>query len=90
MTVIDTRIRDAWNTGDPMTRHRAAERLAGEGHEESAILDALNTLLLEVRAAGADDDTEEPIMNVMDRLAGWCHVSSHIRTAGGDDQAILH
>jgi hypothetical protein len=80
MTTIDTRIREAWNTGDPMSLHAAAEQLASEGNEESAIYDALERLLLEVRDADADDNTEERIMGVMDRLSGWCHESGHIRT----------
>jgi hypothetical protein len=80
MTPTYTRIREAWNASDPTALHRAAEQLAGEGHAESMILQSLESLLLDVRAAGADDDTEEQIMGVMDRLAGWCHVSHHIRT----------
>lgn len=80
MSGIDTRIREAWDSGDPAALHITAEGLAAEGHEETAILDALEKLLLEVRDAGADDDTEERIMSVMDRLTGWCHVSNHIHT----------
>lgn len=80
MTSLDARIRDAWNSGDPMALHHAAEQLAAEGYKESVILDSLEKLLLEVRGAGADDDTEERIMGVMDRLVGWCHESNHIRT----------
>lgn len=80
MTPIETPIRDAWNAGDPMALHRTVELLANEGNEESAIYDVLEKLLLDVRAAGADDATEERIMGVMDRLTGWCHASNHIRT----------
>jgi hypothetical protein len=81
---IDERIRKAWRTGDPMELHRAAEQLAAQGHEESTIYDALERLLLEIREAGADDETEERISNVMDRLTGWCHVSNHIKTKRPD------
>jgi hypothetical protein len=80
MTPIDTRVRDAWNADDPLALHRAAEQLANEGNDDSAILDALERLLLDMRATGADDDTEERILGVMDRLTGWCHESGHIRT----------
>lgn len=80
MSGIDTLIRQAWDSADPMELHTTAERLAAEGHEETAILDALEKLLLEVRKAGADDETEERIMGVMDRLSGWCYESGHIRT----------
>jgi hypothetical protein len=80
MNPIDTRIREAWNSGQPLALHTAAEQLAAEGHAEAAINDSLEKLLLEVRAGGADDETEERIMGVMDRLTGWCHGSQHIRT----------
>jgi hypothetical protein len=80
MTPLDERIHEAWRTGKPLELHRAAEQLAAEGVEESAIYDALERLLLELREAGADDETEEQVSNVMDRLTGWCHVSNHIKT----------
>jgi hypothetical protein len=80
MISIDDRIRDAWVSTDPMALHTLAERLAGEGQPEGVILDGLERLLLEVRANGADDVTEDRIMDVMDRLTGWCHASHHIRT----------
>ena len=74
------RLKEAWDTGAPHALDRVAEQLAREGVAESAILDELMRLLLEVRAAGADDETEERIHGVMDRLTGWCHESNHIRT----------
>jgi hypothetical protein len=84
VTPVDERIREAWRTGVPMELHRAAEELAAQGYEESAIYDALERLLLEVREAGADDEAEERISNVMDRLTGWCHESNHIKTRRTD------
>lgn len=74
------RLKEAWDTDTPHALDRAAEQLAAEGVAESAILDELTRLLLEVRAGGADDETEERIHGVMDRLTGWCHVSNHIKT----------
>jgi hypothetical protein len=80
MSSPDMRIRTAWRSGEPHALERAAEQLAAEGHEETAIYDALERLLLDERAAGADDATEDRITNVMDRLTGWCHESNHIET----------
>ena len=37
--------------------------------------------MLEVRAAGASDETEEVINSVWDRLTGWCHASRSISLA---------
>jgi hypothetical protein len=74
------RVQAAWATGDRLELHRTVEQLAAEGHSQQALEDALESLLLEVRAAGADDDTEEVIMGVWDRLTGWCHESRHIKT----------
>jgi len=54
--------------------------MAAEGVAQQALEDALEALLLEVRAAGADDDTEEIINGVWDRLTGWCHEKWHIKT----------
>lgn len=80
MTTADAQIRSAWASPDPRALDAAAETLAAAGVDEASILDALDRLLSVVRAAGADDETEERIMGVMDRLTGWCHVSNHIRT----------
>lgn len=81
----DERIRNAWRSGSPRALDRAAEELAAEGYEETAIYDALERLLLDERAGGADDDTEDRITNVMDRLTGWCHESNHIKTERGPE-----
>jgi hypothetical protein len=84
MTPLDERINAAWRSGGPQELHRAAEQLAAQGHEESAIYDALERLLLEVRAAGADDETEDRITDVMERLTDWCHESNRIKTRRTD------
>ena len=55
------RVQAAWATGDPLALHREVEQLAAEGHPRQALEDALEALLLEVRTAGADDNTEEII-----------------------------
>ena len=80
MATLRERIQAAWDTGDPLTLHREVEQLAAEGHSRQALEDALETLLLAVRSAGAGDDTEEIINGVWDRLTGWCHPSRHIGT----------
>lgn len=74
------RIKSVWNPNDPMGLHHAVEQLAFEGVSKKEIEDALITLLLEIREAGANDDTEEIINGVGDRLHGWCHPSCHIVT----------
>ena len=80
MATLQERIQTAWNTGDPLALHREVEQLAGEGHSREALEEALEALLLAVRAAGASDDMEEIINGVWDRLTGWCHQVRHIAT----------
>src|SRR5436190_16412464 len=79
MTTPLVRIQAAWSTGDPLALHQEVERLAAEGQPRQTLEDALETLLRAVRAAGADDHTEEIINGVWDRLTGWCHAGQHIR-----------
>ncbi|MFO0967454.1 MAG: hypothetical protein U0793_17995 [Gemmataceae bacterium] len=74
------RVQDAWATGDPLALHHEVEQLAAEGHPRQTLEDALEALLLAVRAAGASDDTEEIINGVWDRLTGWCHADRQIET----------
>ena len=76
-TVAD-RVRAAWESATPQALDRAAESLARDGVPEAIILAAVDSLLADVRAAGADEETEEAIHGVMDRLSGWCHPSGHI------------
>lgn len=74
------RVRAAWATGDRIALHREVEQLAAEGHSRQPLEDALEALLLDVRAAGADEETEEAINGVWDRLTGWCDPDRHIQT----------
>lgn len=75
------RVRAAWDSDDRLTAlNRAVEAMAEEGVSRVALEDALGLLLDEARAAGVDDDTEEIINGVGDRLAGWCHERWHIKT----------
>jgi len=72
VTLFDT-IRAAWAATDREgALDRAVEDAAANGARVRDLLDALSALLLEVRAAGADDATEESIYTVCDRLTGWC------------------
>lgn len=80
MATPTERIEAAWESGGRLALHREVERLATEGVVESALYDVLEELLLRLRAAGADDETEEHVMGVMDRLTGWCLESNRIRT----------
>ncbi len=71
----------AWNAPNRDDElNRVVEVMAAEGVTLEELNDALRRLLLEVRAAGADDDTEEIINCVGDRLHGWCHENWHIKT----------
>ena len=74
------RVQAAWATGDPLALHREVEQLAAQGNSRQTLDDALEALLHVVRNAGVDDETEEIINGVWDRLTGSCHASSHIGT----------
>jgi len=78
MNEIEQTLRDAWNRGGEPSLADQAQQLADSGKDSSAIYDGLEALLLHVRAAGADDTVEEGVMNVMDRVGGWCHESRAI------------
>jgi hypothetical protein len=80
MATIAERVQAAWATGDPLALHREVEQLAAEGYSQQALEDALEALLLALRKAGADDDAEEIVNGVWDRLTGWCHPAGHIKT----------
>jgi hypothetical protein len=80
MATLLERVQAAWATGDPLALHREVEQLAAEGHSRQALENALEALLLAVRTAGDDDEKEEIINGVWDRLTGWCHASRHIGT----------
>jgi hypothetical protein len=86
------RVKAAWESADRNAAlNRVVETMAAEGVALDALDDALGRLLDDVRAAGADDDTEEIINNVGDRLHGWCHVSGHIKTRpAADSEANGH
>jgi len=73
------RIRAAWQGPEhPWGIHRAAEAMAAEGVRRDDLDDALIQLLDEVRPEGADDDTQEIINSVSERVHGWCHRDYHI------------
>ncbi|HYH69267.1 MAG TPA: hypothetical protein VD866_31530 [Urbifossiella sp.] len=78
MTTPVDRLRTAWKTGGRLALHREAESLASEGTTHAVLDEAINTLLLEARAADAGDDTEEEILGVGDRLSGWCNLDRRI------------
>ena len=75
------RVKVAWTAPDPKGElNRVVEVMAAEGVTRAELDAALAQLLLEVRAAGVDDDTEEIILGVCDRLHGWCSLAYHITT----------
>ena len=85
MATAFERVQAAWATGDPLALHHVVEQMAAEGNSRQAIEDALEALLRDVRSKGADDDTEELINGVWDRLTGWCHESCSISTLPGKE-----
>lgn len=77
----DERMKSAWDSANrTLALNSAVEVMAAEGVHLEALNDALLRLLLEIRASGADDETEEIVNEVADRLHGWCHVSGRIET----------
>ena len=81
MTTPFERVKAAWVSSDRRAQlHRVIEAMAAEGYRQQALEEALEALLLQVRAAGVDDETEEIINGVWDRLTGWCEVNGHIKT----------
>ena len=72
--------RKAWDSGQLFAVDRVAEKLSKSGYAKSNLYDALEKLLLEIRKVGADDETEEKILGVMDRLTGWCDPNSQLVT----------
>jgi len=78
MSTPRERVQAAWTTRDPLTLHREVEQLATQGQSRQTLEDALEALLLSIRSAGANDESEEIINGVWDRLTGWCHATRHI------------
>lgn len=79
------RIQAAWATGNRLALHREVEQLAAEGLSRQALEETLEALLRQVRSSGADDETEEIINGVWDRLTGWCNASRQITTSSNKD-----
>lgn len=75
------RLKTAWVSNNPEGElNRVVEEMAIEGVTRDVLDNALMSLLNEVRASGADDEIEEVINSVGDRLHGWCHPSRQITT----------
>lgn len=73
------RVKAAWESPNREGElNRVVETMAAEGVTRDELDSALGLLLDAVRTEGADDETEEVINNVGDRLHGWCHESRHI------------
>jgi hypothetical protein len=75
------RMKVAWESSDRKGElNRVVETMAAEGVTREDLDAALGLLLDEARAAGVDDETEEIINEVGDRLHGWCLAKYHITT----------
>lgn len=72
---------DAWNNTDRAVRlHRTVEELAELGITLPQFDDALGRLLDVVRSENADEQTEDILIDVSNRLHGWCHPDQRIKT----------
>jgi hypothetical protein len=75
------RIKAAWDSSDREGElNRVVEVMAAEDVTREDLDDALARLLSAARTAGADDETEEIINCVGDRLHGWGNAKYHIAT----------
>jgi hypothetical protein len=86
MATPSERLRAAWAKGDAPALSREVEQLAAEGHTREILENALESLLHELRTAGVDEETEESINGVWDRLTGWCHPDRQIVTVVNQDE----
>jgi hypothetical protein len=87
---VDPLFQAAWETGVPFALDRVAEQLARAGSSKSVLYDSLERLLFKARDEGADDDSEERILGVMDRLTGWCDPDSRIVTTSPIQNGHAH
>jgi hypothetical protein len=87
MTMTMERVQSAWESGDPRALSRVLEQLAAEGESRQTLELALETLLRQLREAGVDDETEELVNGVWDRLTGWCHASRQIASPTKNDES---
>jgi hypothetical protein len=65
--------RTALATDDPVTALRTAVRArlaAGDTREQ--VTGQLTRLVLDLREEGRPDEHEDPVLDVLDMLAGWC------------------
>src|SRR5262245_22325988 len=85
MATPTERVRAAWTKSDSSALNREVDKLAGEGYSRQVLENALEVLLREVRTSGVDDETEEQINGVWDRLTGWCHTDRLIKTVDKSD-----
>jgi hypothetical protein len=81
MATVTDRVSAAWKAPNRgFALNLVVESMAAEGISRAALDEALGRLLDAARAAGADDETEEIILGVGDRLHGWCQPSRRITT----------
>ena len=81
------RMQSAWSSGAPQALDREVEQLAREGYSQQSLEDALEGLLNRIRSQAGDDEREEIINGVWDRLTGWCHASQHIQALSANGAA---
>lgn len=79
MNRLVSTMRTALHQPDASELHHLIEGLAKQGHTESELCEQLEAVLLEERADGATDEVENRIIDVLERLTGWCHESCRVQ-----------
>ncbi len=81
---IDARFEEALRSGDRVgALRKLAQRLLDEGSEPLVLRAQFEQVRQELRKAAREDD-EDPVMDVLDFLTGWC--SPHMKLQDKPDQ----
>jgi hypothetical protein len=76
---LQTQFQQALSSPDPASALRTLIRdFAKQGHTKSAIYDALEALVLSLRATPGNEAAEELVLDVMDALTGACHPDARL------------
>jgi hypothetical protein len=68
----------ALNSANPAEElRRLAERLSSQGHDRAAVLTKFDEARAQLREDAREND-EDLLMDIMDRVAGWCAPNAEI------------
>jgi hypothetical protein len=72
-------LKSAMRSPNPAEALRAAvARLAREGYTKPEVYQALESLLVELRAGQPSETEEDIVLDVMDAVSGWCHPGAQL------------